>query len=134
MTYDEDPEFVHPFHTHLGSISQAEVASTMRASDIFIEGSEVQGFGMQALEAMASGMALVCSDNMGIDTFGTSGYDCMIIPYEDVDMAVAVICRFVDNPKERKKFGQNAMATAAEFSWEVIGREWDRYLKGIRDV
>lgn len=130
-TYDEDPGFNHPSHCHLGRLPPKRLANLMRRCDIFIEGSEVQGFGMQALEAMASGLALVCTDNYGIQTFGSSGYDCVIVPVGDAERTASIVCKLVDEPETRKVLGDNAIRTARRFSWDQIGGAWDEYIRGL---
>jgi glycosyltransferase involved in cell wall biosynthesis len=134
VTYDETVDCRVPHHVQLGRLSPSNLSREMSRADIFIEGSEVQGFGMQALEAMASGLALVCTDNLGIDTFGTSMHDCVIIPHGDVERAAAVICRLVDERLEREQLGDNGRAVACDFSWDNIGGLWDEYLKEVSNA
>ena len=132
VTYDEPPEdlrFKH--HGHLGRVSPRELARHMSRTHIFIEGSEMQGWGMQALEAMACGCALLCADNYGIHSFGTTGHDCIIVPHGDIKRAVAVVKRLITSKKERNQLGKNARKTALRFDWEEVGLAWDDYLKGI---
>lgn len=130
VTYDEEPENLRlPWHGHLGRVSPRELAREMSHTHIFFEGSEIQGWGMQALEAMASGCALVCTDNLGIHNFGTSGHDCIIIPHDDVKRTVAVLLRLVEKNKERSTIAANARETAKNFDWSTVGFEWDAYLK-----
>jgi len=133
VTYDEEPEGLYVRnHRHLGKISPEQLAMEMNHTHIFLEGSERQGWGMQALEAMASGCALVCTDNYGIHNFGTDGYDCVIVPYADVENTVRVINRLVGDVKEREALAKSARETAEHFNWPVIGSAWDRFLKNTR--
>jgi len=132
VTYDEKPEGLNlAWHGHLGRISPRELAMHMSRTNVFFEGSEMQGWGMQALEAMSCGCALVCSNNQGIDSFGTSGHDCVVVPHGDVDTAAAVVKRLIDKPKEVREISKNARKTAEEFDWSIVAEEWDRYLRGI---
>lgn len=133
ITYDEDPEgLVASWRGHLGRISPMELAFHMNRANIFLEGSERQAWGMQALEAMSSGCALVTTDNYGIDNYGTSGHDCIVIPHGDVDRTVAIICHLVDNKDDRRALGINARATAVNFDWKNIVKAWGEFLRGAR--
>lgn len=130
VTYDEDPgELPVKWHGHLGRVSSEELASHMRRVHVFVEGSQVQGWGMQGLEAMASGCALVTTDNRGIYEYGTPGHDCVVIPYGDVERAAAVICHLIAKKEEAEQFGANARKTAAGWRWSSIGDRWNEYLR-----
>lgn len=135
VTYDEVVDECRvPNHVQLGRLSPDQLSRAMAQADIFLEGSDVQGFGMQALEAMATGLAVVCTDNMGIDTFGTSMHDCVVVSHDDVERAAAIICRLADKKAERKHLGHNARKVGLDFSWSRIGELWADYLKDVRNA
>ena len=130
VTYDEKPEGleVSP-HTHLGKVSPDELAEHMGRADIFFEGSEFQGWGMQSLEAMSCGCALVSTDNEGIHEFATNGYDCVLVPHGNVELAASVICHLVGHPTERGIMQDRARESALAFDWSAITHAWDEYLR-----
>jgi glycosyltransferase involved in cell wall biosynthesis len=129
VTYDEDPiDLWVSNHKHLGRVSPSELAIEMGRADIFVEGSDIQGFGMQALEAMACGCALVCRSNRGIDTFGVHGYDCMIV--DDEEKAIKMINVLIKSEKLRTVIGDNAQNTASSITWDFAANEWAKLLKG----
>lgn len=123
ITYDEDPiDLWVSRHRHLGRVLPSELAIEMSRVDIFIEGSDIQGFGMQALEAMACGCALVCRPNRGIDTFGTHQHDCMIV--DDEQGAVEMVLALIDSKMTRKTLGRNAQNTALGLDWKYAVNAW----------
>jgi glycosyltransferase involved in cell wall biosynthesis len=133
ITYDERPDGLN-FKTavsDLGKVPPWELAVYMSAADIFIEGSELQGWGMQSLEALSSGCALVSTDNVGVHEFGTPGRDCAIVPHGDVELAASVVCHLIDHPEERKRFSEEGRRSALAFSWDEIGKAWDAYLSKL---
>lgn len=132
VTYDEDPEGLNVRrHGHLGRVGPDELSRHMSRAHVFFEGSERQGFGMQALEAMACGCALVCSDNYGIRTFGTGGKDCVVVPHGDVGRAAATVKKLVEDAGQREILGRNARTTAEKLDWSCIARGWDEYLRRL---
>ncbi len=133
VTYDEEPEGLNGVrpHEHLGRLAPSEVAEWMRKSDIFFEGSEFQGFGMQALEAMACGCALVVTDNGGIGTFGSSGRDCVVIDHGDVKGAASVVRHLLGSVVERRALGIAGREKALMFDWSEIGEKWNSWLHGL---
>ena len=63
---------------HYGKLSQDGVAELMRQVDILVEPSEYQGFGLPGLEAMASGICVVSTDNRGVHEYGVHRHNCLI--------------------------------------------------------
>jgi glycosyltransferase involved in cell wall biosynthesis len=132
VTYDEPPVGLEvPSHSHIGKVSPDELAEHMGKADIFFEGSEFQGWGMQSLEAMSSGCALVSTDNEGIHEFATAGYDCVVVQHGDVIPAAAVLCHLMVNATERQILQDRARISSTTFSWDAICHAWDVYLRGL---
>ena len=133
ITYDEEPEGLNGVrpHEHLGRLAPSEVADWMRKADIFFEGSEFQGFGMQAIEAMACGCALVVTDNGGIGTFGHAGVDCVVVQHGDVQGAASVVRHLLGRGDERVRLGVAGRENALEFDWSEIGERWNSWLLGL---
>lgn len=135
VTYDEHPLGLEVRkHRDLGRLSPQQVADEMSTAHIFIEGSDVQGFGMQALEAMSSGCALVCTANRGIDTFGAHGSNCIIVRHGDVGGAADAIMRLATDLDLRKGLGQRAREQALKFEWREVCKAWDRVLRNERSA
>jgi glycosyltransferase involved in cell wall biosynthesis len=133
VTYDEFPEGLgaHVHGTFLGKVSPDELAEHMGQADIFFEGSEFQGWGMQALEAMASGCALISTQSEGVQEFTTPGYDCVLVEHGKVEPAAAVICHLLKDAAERQKLQDRARYSAIAFDWNAICMAWGRYLKTL---
>lgn len=132
VVYDEEPVGLGSWCVertrYLGKLTPAGVAEAMRRAHVFVEGSTLQGWGMQALEAMASGCALVSTANRGIDNYGTPGRDCVVVPHGDVERAAAVVCRLLGSEPERNKLAAAAVRTAARFDWEAVTDGWEEWL------
>ena len=132
--YDEvDESFIqhNSWVTNHRKISPHQLSQLMGEAHIFIEGSIIQGWGMQALEAMSSGCTLISTDNKGIDSFGTSGLDCLIVPHGDVALAASLICKMVDEKDTRYFLSSHARNTAIRFDWDQIVKAWLYYFKSL---
>lgn len=129
VVYDQAPVGAPARTRSLGQMPQDALAREMRKADIFFEGSEYQGWGMQALESMASGCALISTANLGIDNYATNGHDCVLVAHGDVGGAVDILVRLVENKAERDRLGENARRTAERFSWDAVASEWSRWLE-----
>lgn len=112
----------------LGKMSQREVARWYAASDVFVECSEVQGFGLQGLEAMASGCGLVSTPCLGINAYGEHERNCLIA--EPGDLADAVL-RLLGDRDLRGRLREAGLQTATEHDWE---RVTDRHERLYREL
>ena len=90
--------------------------------DVFVLPSLVEGFGLTALEAMACGVPVIVSEN----TFGsdvvTDGHNGYVVPIRDADAIADRLQLLAGDEILRSSMGQNARATAEEFSWEAFSR------------
>jgi glycosyltransferase involved in cell wall biosynthesis len=108
---------------------------------IYLSGGE--GFGLQPLEAMACGCAVICADNTGMQEYLTPE---IALPVEcptrvksinysaafggdfyqwqpSLEQAIAHIRWCYDHPAEVAALGQRAAAlVAAEWTWELAGQ------------
>lgn len=64
---------------------QLQIAPLLAVADVFLLPSELEGFGLAALEAMACGVPAVASDVGGIPELITPGEDGMLCPVGDTD-------------------------------------------------
>jgi UDP-glucose:(heptosyl)LPS alpha-1,3-glucosyltransferase len=100
-----------------------------RAADIFIMLSRFDTFGMVVLEAMAAGMPVIVSSNVGAKDIvedGINGYilsDC-----DDADNAAQRIIQLLDAGR-RNAMGAAAQLKAAEQGWDRLAAKMDKIYK-----
>jgi UDP-glucose:(heptosyl)LPS alpha-1,3-glucosyltransferase len=104
-----------------------------RAADGFILLSQFDTFGMVVLEAMAAGLPVIVSPNVGAKDLIREGGNGFILPaHRDGDAAAERIIQLADANK-REAMGQAAMQTAAMHDWDVlaekIGRMYESQVK-----
>ncbi|MHA1613778.1 MAG: glycosyltransferase, partial [Candidatus Thorarchaeota archaeon] len=128
VVYDQKPKNLEC--DYRGQVTSQKLGKLMREASVFFEGSKYQGWGMQALEAMSSGLALVSTQNRGIDNYGTDGHDYCGVLYGDVEGAAKTLLDFLNDEEARRWYGKNARTTAERFDWRFVGDEWNRVLKG----
>jgi glycosyltransferase involved in cell wall biosynthesis len=96
--------------------SETEMAAFYRRCDIFVFPSLAEGFGLPALEALASGCALVTTECGGVAAFARSGENClMVAPGRPAELAAAIE-RLVRDPGLRRRLVKSGLVTAAGFS------------------
>ncbi|MBF0326237.1 MAG: glycosyltransferase [Alphaproteobacteria bacterium] len=102
--------------TFLGGKSQAEVAELYRQAQIFVFPSLVETFGNPLLEAMASGLPVVCSRAAALpEVAGPAALYSK--PGDPADMA-ATIDRLLDDPHLWRQLSQAGIERARGFTWD----------------
>jgi GT2 family glycosyltransferase len=97
-----------------GPLSADSVARVLRRADIFLDLSEWQAMGLTALEAMASGVAVVGPKRGGFAEYASNGLSALLIDTQDEAECFTAVERLVNDIELRKKIMSNAMTTAAD--------------------
>ncbi len=104
-----------PFRNEGLVIRQQRLAELYSEADIFLDGSEFQGFGRCALEAMACGAASVLTDLGGVQEYARHEENALLVPPGQPDAMAAAIERLLDEPALRQRLVTAGFATAARF-------------------
>jgi glycosyltransferase involved in cell wall biosynthesis len=119
----EDPEKADALSPALVEQARAEgvtflgqrddVEDLYRAMDLFVLPSHREGFPRAAMEAAASGLAIVTTDVRGCRQVVEDGVNGLLVPVSDPAALAAAIARFVD-PELRAAMGAAAVELARE--------------------
>jgi glycosyl transferase family 1 len=100
-----------------GWLSRRDFAARLRATDLFVGLSQPEeGFYRPALEAMACGCAVVCSDARGNRAHCIAGVTCLQPPHGDADGHAAAVLQLLADPELAERLRDNARALSREFS------------------
>lgn len=114
-----------------GYVEAADVEGLYAAADVFVLPSLVEGFGLPVLEAMARGVAVVCSDG-GAPAEVAGDAALNVDPTSETSIADAVAAVLTD-PALRQRLAAAGPARAAAFSWERCATETlDAYRRALR--
>ena len=94
-----------------------------KAIDIFVLPSIFDTFPLSTLEAMASGLPVIVSNNTGSSEIVKDGRNGFIWKIGDLDKLAELIEYLAQNDKLRKDMGFNARRTAMNFSWNNIAEK-----------
>lgn len=106
--------------------AQEYLEDILPLADVFLLPSEHESFGLAALEAMSSGLAVVATDNGGTGEIIRHGEDGFLHAPDDVDGMVASIAALLESP-EKLEAVERAARVRAESDFQV-DRAVDRYL------
>ncbi|MFQ3585262.1 MAG: glycosyltransferase family 4 protein, partial [Cyanobacteriota bacterium] len=94
----------------------------LQGSDLFVLNSYSENFGMAVLEAMASGLPVLTSPNVGFASMVQTQDLCLIVPQEVATIAER-IAYALDHPVEMQEMAQRAKTYVAEnFTWNRVAK------------
>jgi GT2 family glycosyltransferase/glycosyltransferase involved in cell wall biosynthesis len=113
-----EPELASdPGMRYVESPSDEEVGELFSEATVFVQTSTHEGFCLPALESMATGGAVVCTDAHGNRDFCVDGENCLM-PGQDVGEVSGAIARLLADPELRARLGRAGIETAREYAWE----------------
>jgi glycosyltransferase involved in cell wall biosynthesis len=121
-----DTSGLTPRVTFHGYSDHASLPDVYRALDALVIPSQttarwVEQFGRVAVEAMASGIPVVCSDSGALPEVVDRA--AVVVPEADVAAWAAAIQRLRDDPAERARLAAGGLERARSFSWAAIAHE-----------
>ena len=106
-----------------------EVEQILVQSDLFLLPSEMESFGLAALEAMAAGVPVVASQAGGICEVVQNGITGLTAPVGDVAAMAEQSIRILTDPALAARFAAAARLRASEFAIENVAKQYyDVYL------
>jgi glycosyltransferase involved in cell wall biosynthesis len=105
-----------------GAAHPEGVPQAMRAADMFLLPTLEDSFGLVVLEAMASALPVITTNNAGASEFITHGKDGWIVEPGDRAALAAAIRRLVDDAPTRERIGEAARRKVrASTTWDAYG-------------
>ena len=103
----------------IGFVDEADKPSLYRLADVFVFPSLYEGFGLTALEAMASGTPVVASNAI---VFEEVLEDAAYIVHNAREMAGAILALLIQQPLRDAMINQG-LALASKYSWRKTAQE-----------
>lgn len=103
-----------------GFVRGQNLAELYADSDLFVFPSGTETFGNVLLEAMASGLPCICTDEGGVTDFTEHGKNAYVVPYRDAQALAHAILVASSFPELREKIREGALTTARGRSWDSV--------------
>ena len=116
-----------------GPLTRKNLHKILLDSDIYVDASIMEGFGLMALEAMALGNVPVVSESFGVDEYAKNGINCFVIKeVNNSDKYVEKIHELLSNNELLKKMQENTLKTAKEFDFDKNIEKYIEYFKTVK--
>ena len=120
---------------YLGFVSAKDLSILFSAAKSFVYPSIYEGFGLPVLEALASGVPVVCSDATSLPE--VAGGCALMCNHADVHALVQLLTKSLEDQEWRQTAITKGLQQAATFSWQkTVNKTLDAYrlaatLKGV---
>jgi GT2 family glycosyltransferase len=96
-------------YNNLGEIDAQAVAGALADTDIFVDCSIFQAMGLTAMEAMASGVAVVGPVNGGLKEIILDGHNGILVDTQHEDNIIAAVSQLITDNELRARIQRNAL-------------------------
>ena len=102
------------------NISNSELGTIAKKSDIFLMLSDYETFGLALAESIASGIPSIAVNTGGVKVYAKNGVNCLLIDNPDeIDLIICKIEELIKDKTLRKKLSKNGKQIAEAFSWKT---------------
>ena len=100
--------------------SQKKMAELYRNADVLLSTSLYESFALPPLEAMASGTAVISTDNGGINMYAKPDINCFLCAQGDYNSVLTALVYLLQNPGVRESLTTEGRKTALEYSFNKV--------------
>ncbi len=104
---------------------QDAIEKILSIADVFIMPSETESFGLAALEAMACGVPVVCTNTGGLPELNIHGYSGFIANVGDTDAMTGYVLTILESDASLDQFRANARQNSLKFGIEKIVPQYE---------
>jgi glycosyltransferase involved in cell wall biosynthesis len=121
-----------PAATFVGFLSGEALATALASGDIFLNPSTTETFGNVNLEAMASGLAMVCADAPNTRALLRDGRDAILCAPSDPASYAQALMNLCQKPDHLRQMAAKALERSAAYRWtEILDAVVDVYAEAL---
>ncbi|HEX6993502.1 MAG TPA: glycosyltransferase family 4 protein [Gammaproteobacteria bacterium] len=114
-----------------GAVDDRTKFELLAIADVYVSTSEHEGFGLVFLEAMASGLPIVCYDRGGQRDFLQDGRSGYLVPLGDEAAFTERCRRLLGDRQLRREIGRTNRARAQEFFIDRCARRYEELFESV---
>lgn len=111
-----------------------DIREICAATDIFVFPSLQEGLPVALMEAMASGLPIICSQIRGNTDLIEDGKGGYLVPPKNIEMFAKRIEQVMENPEQARKMARYNMEIMKEFSVEKVEQKMNRIYLSVQKV
>ncbi|HFD80520.1 MAG TPA: glycosyltransferase family 1 protein [Gammaproteobacteria bacterium] len=115
----------------MGQISESDKFRLLQISDIFVSTSQHEGFGLVFLEAMASGLPVICYDYGGQTDFLTDGVTGHVVPLNDTGQFADSCRKLISDPDRVREMSAGNRARVEELYIDNCARQYEQLFEEV---
>ena len=104
----------------IGSVSKDDVPCWLEKSDIFINTTHLESFGVGVMEAGALGLPIISTNVGELEYLWINGENAILVPDNDSAAMTEAILRVLNEPNLAEKLSRNARSNAERYDWLEI--------------
>ena len=120
---------IHNNTAFLGFVDDNQLSKYYASSDIYVFPSELEGFGQVILEAMASGIPVICTDKPPMSEIIENGG--LTFKINNSKALAEKIINLLINKEELDKYKENALRVAKKYKWSNVAKLYYNFCKKI---
>lgn len=117
----------------LGAYPQVRLPELYTQGSVFVLPSLADGFGMVVPQAMACGLPVIVTENVGASDVVSEGVDGFVVPIRDADALGQKLSMLYEQPEMRMEMGKAAARKAGnDLSWQAYGERLVAFLESCQ--
>lgn len=113
------------------TVPHQQILDVMMQSDVLVLPSLGEGFGLVVTEALAAGLPVVITPNVGAADLICHGREGFIVPTSSAEAIATHLSALYHNRELLIEMSHQAQATAAERSWNVYRDNWAEAVRAV---
>lgn len=114
-----------------GFISRSQISEWFSKSDIYVNTTTVESFGIAVMEAAAAGLCIVTTNVGELAFLWKDNVEVLLVPSDNPESMAAAIRRILTEPGLATRLSANARAKAENYDWSVVLPQWEKVFEQL---
>ena len=117
-----------------GFIDRSGISDWFSQSDIYINTTTVESFGIAVMEAAAAGLCIITTSVGELPYLWVDEEEALLVPSNDPQAMAVAVRRILTEPGLASRLSKNAHEKAMHYDWSVIIPQWETLFKKISNL
>jgi glycosyltransferase involved in cell wall biosynthesis len=114
---------------YFGKGDQKYLVDFLNSCDLFLDNHIRAGWVNPVLEAMACGAVPICRKLAALEEFAINDYTAIVLENPKVEDFVEAVKSIITDERKKQKLRENAKQHVQQFSYDIITKKFETYLK-----